>query len=295
MSQTPPEFPPDFPPELIAQLTEPLFMVSFDELTSEADRDPLVIPDSECFGCSPVRGARAQQSMGGGSQGVWTATKFSPPAALEPFDVFGLRHFKYLTGLSERFVIRRQHVPALGSPRTIAIFTDGACSDNGAGVGGNISTNEPRGGFAFVYRGSERGTVGFALEKQGPTGDTYRATSNRAELRAAIAALKFRHWPGEGWDRLVLITDSQYVCRHATEWLRKWAARGWCTSSGAPVKNQDLWKELSDTMGVLAKGGCEVSFWAVPRTCNTTADRAAKEAATLEPSEEFVKIQSVVC
>ncbi|KAK8203103.1 hypothetical protein IWZ01DRAFT_554492 [Phyllosticta capitalensis] len=188
MSQTPPEFPPDFPPELIAQLTEPLFMVSFDELTSEADRDPLVIPDSECFGCSPVRGARAQQSMGGGSQGVWTATKFSPPAALEPFDVFGLRRF---------------------NPRTIAIFTDGACSDNGAGVGGNISTNEPRGGFAFVYRGSERGAVGFALEKQGPTGDTYRATSNRAELRAAIAALKFRHWPGEGWDRLVLITDSQ--------------------------------------------------------------------------------------
>ncbi|KAK8228010.1 RNase H domain protein [Phyllosticta capitalensis] len=264
-------------------------------LTREADRNTLVVPDNECLGSSPGRLRRAQQAMGAGSQDVWTATKFSPPAELRPSDVFGLRRFKYCTGTSERFLVHPCHVPALGSARTIAVYTDGACSDNGAGVGGNTSTREPRAGCAFVFREGDEGTISWALEKQGPDGVTYKHTSNRAELRAALAALKFRYWPGEGWDRLVLITDSLYVSHHAAEWLRKWVERGWRTTSGESVKNQDLWKELSIRMGELAEGGCEVSFWAVPRSLNTIADKAAKEATTLEPDDMFVDIEGVLC
>ena len=43
---------------------------------------------------------------------------------------------------------------------------------------------------------------------------------------------------------LTLITDSQYVVKGITEWLRNWKARGWLTSQKKPVENQDLWMEL---------------------------------------------------
>ena len=41
-------------------------------------------------------------------------------------------------------------------------------------------------------------------------------------------------------------TDSQYVRRGITEWLRAWKARGWRTADRKPVKNQDLWQRLDD-------------------------------------------------
>ncbi|KAK0730255.1 hypothetical protein B0H67DRAFT_452205, partial [Lasiosphaeris hirsuta] len=50
-------------------------------------------------------------------------------------------------------------------------------------------------------------------------------TNNHAELRAAIAALEFRCWWGEGWERIVIATDSKYVADGATAWLLSWAAR----------------------------------------------------------------------
>lgn len=41
-----------------------------------------------------------------------------------------------------------------------------------------------------------------------------------------------------------IVTDSQYVLKGMTEWVRGWQARGWKTAEKKPVKNVDLWKEL---------------------------------------------------
>ena len=41
-------------------------------------------------------------------------------------------------------------------------------------------------------------------------------------------------------------TDSQYVQKGITEWLRSWKARGWKTASKEPVKNADLWRKLDE-------------------------------------------------
>jgi ribonuclease HI len=121
--------------------------------------------------------------------------------------------------------------------------------------------------------------VSGVLEQKGPDGELHRATSNRAELRAVIAALEFRQWWGEGFERIVIATDSEYVAYGVTAWLKTWAARGWRTSRGSRVQNQDLWERLSERMGSFAEGGCEVSFWRVPRAWNAEADQAAKVAA----------------
>ena len=93
--------------------------------------------------------------------------------------------------------------------------------DRVSGIG-NGGVN-PRAGWAFVYRPSARnskgihthsGTFLFLLEDKSSTGVRYKHTSNRAELRAVIAALQFRDWGtdfNEGWESVVIATDSDML------------------------------------------------------------------------------------
>ena len=67
-------------------------------------------------------------------------------------------------------------------------------------------------------------------------------TNNRMELTAVIEALAALKRPC----RVMLHTDSQYVQKGITEWLRNWKARGWRTAAKQPVKNADLWVRLDE-------------------------------------------------
>ena len=67
-------------------------------------------------------------------------------------------------------------------------------------------------------------------------------TNNRMELTAVIEALSALKRPS----RVVLHTDSQYVMKGITEWIRGWKARGWRTAGKDPVKNVDLWTKLDE-------------------------------------------------
>ena len=78
------------------------------------------------------------------------------------------------------------------------MYIDGACLNNGR--------PDSRAGFGVVFRKTEN--IAGRLERP-PQGEA--PTSNRAELRAAICALNLRHWPGEGFLRIVLACDSEYV------------------------------------------------------------------------------------
>jgi ribonuclease HI len=104
----------------------------------------------------------------------------------------------------------------------VEIYTDGACKGN-PGPGGW--------GALLVYKGNER-------ELWGGEATT---TNNRMELMAAIRALEALKRPC----KIRLVTDSEYVMRGITEWLRGWKARGWMTSARQPVKNADLWQMLN--------------------------------------------------
>jgi ribonuclease HI len=103
----------------------------------------------------------------------------------------------------------------------VEIFTDGACKGN-PGPGGW--------GVFMVWKGHEKTLHG---------GETF-STNNRMELTAVIQALRAL----KRSSRVRLHTDSQYVQKGITEWLADWKRRGWKTSSKAPVKNADLWREL---------------------------------------------------
>lgn len=121
-----------------------------------------------------------------------------------------------------------------------------------------------------------------ALEKKGPFGDDALQTSNRAELRAVIAALRFRYWRGEGFDTLVIATDSEYAVEGATNWARAWIRNGWKKRDGVAVKNRDLWEALRSEIETYKDDGMAVQFWRIPGDWNTVADVAAKRAAAVE-------------
>ncbi len=108
----------------------------------------------------------------------------------------------------------------------VNIYTDGACKGN-PGPGGWGAVLECDGKEKELF-GGEPAT-----------------TNNRMELTAVIEALLSLKRPS----RVVLHTDSQYVQKGITEWIRGWKARGWRTAAREPVKNVDLWKRLDELVG----------------------------------------------
>lgn len=108
----------------------------------------------------------------------------------------------------------------------VELFTDGACSGN-PGPGGW--------GVLMRWQGNERELFG---------GEP-ATTNNRMELRAVIEGLNALTRPMT----VAVYTDSQYVQKGITEWLRAWKARGWKTADKKPVKNDDLWRALETASG----------------------------------------------
>ncbi|KAH8165497.1 hypothetical protein CIB48_g2734 [Xylaria polymorpha] len=196
--------------------------------------------------------------------------------------------------------------------REILLVVDGSCMNNG-------SISQPStGGCSFAYKGpgksgitaafpfstvdqTEGGTVGFPLEQAGPGGEYHAASSNRAKLRAVIAALDFREWQEEGWKRIIVATDLEYVVFGATRWLPSWAKRRWKTRRAKQVANRDLWEEFHGIVDRLARLGTEVSFWLIPSQSGIKQASAlvqdtkdvARDAAVMDAdasAEEFTRL-----
>ena len=109
-------------------------------------------------------------------------------------------------------------------PKTVRLYTDGACSGN-PGPGGWCAILEYN-GVEKVLSGGEAVT-----------------TNNRMELMAVIqglAALK-EHCIVE------LYSDSKYVIDGLQKgWAAKWKANGWKKADKKPALNIDLWDRLID-------------------------------------------------
>lgn len=107
------------------------------------------------------------------------------------------------------------------------IYSDGACSGNpGAG------------GWGCVVAFSD----GSTHEIGGAESNT---TNNQMELKGAIAGLEFLLASGQR-ETVQFYTDSQYVQNGITDWIQGWKQQGWRSSSGKPVKNQELWQQLDN-------------------------------------------------
>ncbi len=103
----------------------------------------------------------------------------------------------------------------------VEIYADGACSGN-PGVGG----------YGLILRSGQK-------EKE-LSGCEPMTTNNRMELLGVITAFELLKNPC----RVRVITDSTYVAKGMTEWIKGWIRNNWKNSQKKDVLNRDLWERL---------------------------------------------------
>ena len=103
----------------------------------------------------------------------------------------------------------------------VEIFTDGACRGNPG-----------PGGYGSIIRTKD--------QENEISGSAENTTNNIMELTAAVVALKQLKEPCD----VTLTSDSQYLVKGMTQWIKGWAEKGWVTASKQPVKNKEIWLEL---------------------------------------------------
>jgi len=105
---------------------------------------------------------------------------------------------------------------------------------------------------------------------------TVETTNNRMELYAVIMC--FPHLPKN--EPVTILTDSTYVSKGITIWMKQWVKNDWKNSKKQPVPNVDLWKRLKE----LTESYPNVKFQHVKahdgNYWNEKADQLAKQGAT---------------
>lgn len=126
--------------------------------------------------------------------------------------------------------------------RLVTIHADESCLGNGQGG----QTPGGAGGLITVH--TQEGLV--RRDFWVCHSDT---TNNRMAILSAIKSLEYLSRKGQGC-RIVFTSDSNYLVRGMSEWIKGWMAKGW-VRTGEPIPNAELWQEL-----VGALGGHEV-YW----------------------------------
>jgi ribonuclease HI len=97
---------------------------------------------------------------------------------------------------------------------------------------GSSKGNPGPGGFgAIIFSGQNIREIGGRYEM---------TTNNRMEIMAAIETLK--NIPENS--KVEIHTDSEYLVKGITVWIKNWQKNNWRTKDRKPVLNQDLWQEL---------------------------------------------------
>jgi len=105
----------------------------------------------------------------------------------------------------------------------VEIFSDGACKGNPG-----------PGGFGVILR--------YGKETKEISGCAPHTTNNRMELMGVIEGLRLLKRPC----KVRVITDSNYVVKGMTLWIKGWMRKNWINSQKKPVLNRDLWEVLLD-------------------------------------------------
>ena len=114
----------------------------------------------------------------------------------------------------------------------VTIYTDGSARGNPDGPGGY--------GCILHYIDSK----GNLHEREFSAGYK-KTTNNRMEMMAVIVGLEALTKPCE----VEIISDSKYVTdAFNRKWMDNWLKKNWKTSTGKPVKNQELWQRMLKAM-----------------------------------------------
>lgn len=122
----------------------------------------------------------------------------------------------------DNFVIRKNTKP-LSNNKTINVYTDGACTNNGK--------PDARAGFGIWFGDND--------DRNTSESFTGPQTNNRAELLAIIKALTILRDEIEQGQPIVIYSDSSYSIRCCTTYGEKMSKKGWQTK-GEDIPNRQL-------------------------------------------------------
>jgi ribonuclease HI len=116
-------------------------------------------------------------------------------------------------------------------PSRVLVHADESCLGNGMeppNPGGNAALIEVPAGDSFAR---------WDFFESSPN-----TTNQKMALAGAIAVLE---WLRRRWQRVdaVYVSDSEYLIKGMSEWVKGWLARGWKRKAGA-IGNLDLWQKL---------------------------------------------------
>ena len=87
------------------------------------------------------------------------------------------------------------------------------------------------------------------------------STNQRGEMLALLTAIDYVY---DSKQSAQVITDSEYLFNTMTKnWCGNWANKGWVTSTGAPVKNKDIWLQIKHAYDKCLAEGIELIFYHV--------------------------------
>lgn len=148
----------------------------------------------------------------------------------------------------------------------VVIHTDGACKGNPG-----------RGGWgAIIIMDKEEVIL---------SGSNNSTTNNQMELLAMSNALEYitNKIVSNGLKpkTLKLYSDSKYVVEGSNKWMFKWSKNNWTLSSGAVVKNVEIWLSLFKNIIILKKRKVKYSIsWVKGHNGDELNERVDKIASS---------------
>jgi len=133
--------------------------------------------------------------------------------------------------------------------QAIHIFTGVSCS-------GSIG-----GWAAIIKHGDAMQTI---------SGHEDETSANRLHLLAAQKGLE----AAPVGSIIHLYTPSDYAAQGATQWIKNWAAQGWLTKDGQPVKHREVWQAI-----VTASQGRQVKWHSLKEEVRPAESQQAEELA----------------
>ena len=124
----------------------------------------------------------------------------------------------------------------------------------------------------------------------------YNTTNNRMEIEGLSQALLYVKNNISPTVQVEIYTDSEYVRKGISEWVKKWKSNGWKTANKSPVLNQDLWEKLDDLYTKMENVHINWCKGHAGNKFNEEADRLCTEAykKTVKEPEKVIEKKSEI-
>jgi hypothetical protein len=140
-----------------------------------------------------------------------------------------------------------------------------------------LSSARPQGGIGVIYCPNddplnqdhdnlraidERIDVNCAKRLEAPP-EFSESTARRAQLRAVLAAIELANWEEEGFDKIVIGVEQNWIVSGVSNDIWRWKRNGWINATGGMVEDRDLWELIDEAIMTYEKIDCNVRFWQI--------------------------------